>query len=40
MLVPFINRTPGHGMRKRIFNVIGIFIVLFIVVMTIVGFLS
>jgi cytochrome b6 len=40
MLVPFLNRAPGHGRRKLIFNIIGIFIVLFIVVMTIVGFLS
>jgi cytochrome b6 len=40
MMVPFINKTPGHGTRKRVFNVIGVFIVLFIVVMTIVGFLS
>ena len=40
MLVPFINRTPGHGTRKLVFNLIGIFIVLFIAVMTIIGFLS
>jgi cytochrome b6 len=40
LLVPFLNRTPGHGTRKKVFKVIGIFIVLFIVVMTIVGFLS
>ena len=40
MLVPFLNRSPGHGTRKRIFNIIGIFIVLFIAVMTIVGFLA
>lgn len=40
MLVPFLNRTPGHGKRKLVFNIIGIFIVLFIVVMTIVGFMS
>ena len=40
VLVPFLNRTPGHGTRKLIFTIIGIFIVLFIVVMTIVGYLS
>ena len=40
LLVPFLNRTPGHGTRKKVFKIIGIFIVLFIVVMTIVGFLS
>lgn len=39
-LVPFINRTPGHGTRKLVFNIIGVFIVLFIAVMTIIGFLS
>jgi quinol-cytochrome oxidoreductase complex cytochrome b subunit len=40
LLVPFLNRKPGHGTRKLIFNLIGVFIVLFIVVMTIVGFLT
>ncbi len=39
-LVPFLNKTPGHGTRKLVFNMIGIFIVLFIVVMTIVGYLA
>jgi len=40
VVVPFLNKTPGHGKRKLVFNIIGIFIVLFIVVMTIVGFLA
>jgi len=40
MLVPFLNRTPGHGTRKKVFTVIGVIIVLFIAVMTIVGFLA
>lgn len=40
VIVPFINRTPGHGTRKLVFNIIGIVIVAFIAVMTIVGFLS
>lgn len=40
MVVPFLNKTPGHGRRKLVFNIIGIFIVAFIVVMTIVGFLA
>jgi cytochrome b6 len=39
-LVPFLNRSPGHGRRKLIFNLIGIVIVLFIVIMTIVGFVT
>lgn len=40
LLVPFLNRTPGHGTRKLVFNIIGVFIVLFIAVMTIVGYLA
>ncbi len=40
VVVPFLNKTPGHGRRKTIFTLIGVFIVLFIVVMTIVGYLA
>lgn len=40
VLVPFLNKTPGHGRRKLVFNVIGIFIVVFVIVMTIVGYVS
>jgi cytochrome b6 len=40
MLVPFLNRTPGHGTRKLVFNIIGVFIVLFIAVMTVIGYLA
>jgi cytochrome b6 len=40
VVVPFLNKTPGHGKRKLVFNIIGIVIVLFIIVMTIVGFLA
>lgn len=40
VLVPFLNKTPGQGRRGLVFNIIGIFIVLFIVVMTIVGYLA
>lgn len=40
LLVPFLNRKPGHGTRKLVFNIIGVLIVLFIIVMTIVGYLS
>lgn len=39
-LVPFLNRKPEERRRKFIFNVIGIFIVAFIVVMTIIGFVA
>jgi quinol-cytochrome oxidoreductase complex cytochrome b subunit len=40
LLVPFLNRQPGHKTRKLVFTIIGILIVLFIIVMTIVGYLS
>ena len=39
-LVPFLNRTPGHGTRKTVFKVFGIVVVVFMVVMTIVGYLT
>lgn len=39
LVVPFLNRAPGNPRRKLIFNIIGILIVLFIAVMTIVGFI-
>ena len=39
-LVPFINKTPGHGTRKRVFQIAGIFVLVFMVVMTIVGYLT
>ena len=38
--VPFLNKTPGHGTRKTVFQVFGIIVVLFIVVMTVVGYLT
>jgi quinol-cytochrome oxidoreductase complex cytochrome b subunit len=40
LLVPFLNKAPGHPRRKLIFNVIGVFIVIFIAAMTMVGFLT
>jgi cytochrome b6 len=39
-LVPFLNRTPGHGMRKTVFQIAGIAVLVFMVVMTIVGYLT
>jgi len=39
-LVPFLNKTPGHGPRKRVFQIAGVVVLFFMVVMTIVGFLS
>ena len=39
-LVPFLNRTPGHTTRKFVFQLVGIAAIVFIVVMTIVGYLT
>ena len=39
-LVPFLNKQPGHGTRRRIFQIAGIIALIFIVVMTIIGYLS
>jgi cytochrome b6 len=39
-LVPFLNKTPGHGRRKTVFQVFGVVVVVFMVVMTIVGYLT
>lgn len=39
-LVPFLNRTPGHGTRKRVFQIAGIAVLMFMVIMTIVGYLT
>ena len=39
-LVPFLNKTPGHGTRRRVFQAAGIVVVVFMVVMTIVGYLT
>jgi cytochrome b6 len=39
-LVPFLNRTPGYGRRKLVFQIIGLVVIAFMVVMTIVGYLT
>lgn len=39
-LVPFLNKTPGHGKRKLVFQVGGVIVLVFMVVMTIVGYLT
>ena len=39
-LVPFLNRTPDYGKRKLVFQIIGVVVVAFMVVMTIVGYLT
>lgn len=39
-LVPFLNRTPGHGIRKRVFQAVGIVVVAFIAIMTAIGYLD
>lgn len=40
MLVPFLNKPSSSPRRKLIFTVFGIFVVLFMLVMTIIGFLT
>lgn len=39
-VVPFVDRPPGNHRRKVIFNAIGVVALLFIVVMTIVGYVT
>ncbi len=39
-IVPFVDREPGNRKRRLIFNVIGIIALLYIVVMTIVGYVT
>ena len=40
-MIPFINRSPeNHPRRRMIFNVLGVVALLYIVVMTIVGYLA
>jgi cytochrome b6 len=39
-LVPFLNKTPGHGLRKRVLHVVGILVVTFMAIMTVIGYLD
>ena len=39
-LVPFIDRDPENRRRQLIFNICGVFALLYIVVMTIVGYVT
>ena len=39
-IVPFVDRDPGNRKRRLIFNVIGVVALLYIVVMTIVGYVT
>ena len=39
-IVPFVDREPGNRKRRLIFNVIGVMALLYIVVMTIVGYVT
>lgn len=39
-IVPFVDRDPGNQKRRLIFNVIGVVALLYIVVMTIVGYVT
>ncbi len=40
VLVPFLNRYPGTPKRRKFFTVFGILVVAFIVVMTLIGFVT
>jgi cytochrome b6 len=41
LIIPFINRSPEkHPRRRMVFNVFGVIVVLYIIAMTIVGFLA
>jgi quinol-cytochrome oxidoreductase complex cytochrome b subunit len=39
-IVPFVDRSPENKRRRLVFNLIGAFALVFIVVMTIVGYLT
>ena len=39
-IVPFVDRPPGNPRRRLIFNVIGVLALLYIVVMTIIGYVT
>lgn len=39
-LVPFLDRSPENHKRRTVFNIIGILVILFIVVMTIIGYIT
>lgn len=39
-IVPFVDRDPGNRKRRLIFNVIGVVALLYIVVMTIIGYVT
>ena len=40
LFIPFLDRSNGQQKRRRIFTISGILVILYIVVMTIVGYLS
>jgi len=39
-LVPFLDRSSGHQRRRLVFNVFGVLVLLYMVVMTIVGYVT
>jgi cytochrome b6 len=39
-LVPFLDRAPGNQKRRMIFNVLGVLVLLYMAVMTIVGYVT
>ncbi|HEY6119254.1 MAG TPA: cytochrome bc complex cytochrome b subunit [Pyrinomonadaceae bacterium] len=40
LIIPFINRSGNHQRLRRIFNIFGIVVVLYIAVLTVVGYLT
>jgi quinol-cytochrome oxidoreductase complex cytochrome b subunit len=39
-IVPFVDRPPGNPRRRLLFNIIGVIALLYIVVMTIIGYVT
>ena len=39
-IVPFVDREPGNKRRRLVFNIIGVVALLFIIVMTIIGYVT
>jgi quinol-cytochrome oxidoreductase complex cytochrome b subunit len=40
LLVPFLNKSPGHSRRKLAFTFFGVLVVIYIAVMTVIGYLT
>jgi len=40
LLVPFFNKSPGHTKRKLAFTLFGVLVIIYIAVMTVIGYLT